>query len=292
MSFDLYFRSKTKNFTKEMFENYFSQRDNYALEGQEAIYENLSTGVYFYFAFNDEYEDQEGENYHVNFNMNYFRPHFFALEAVKEVTAFLDSFDFEIEDPQIGGMGNEYSEDGFLDSWNKSNESSYGSILPQVDLNAYHFAPSDLLVMVWAYNYYLPLLQERVSKLSSAHVPTVQFGMIHGKLQKYIFWPNLTPIAIHTTLVDVIVFCKSSLDAEDPNVEWGFYPVNYEDFKPFLEKYATLAEDIKFYLFDEISEEINKFYDSQKPSSDEDFVPLNHDVVLDLEIAENYLNFE
>jgi hypothetical protein len=294
MSFDLYFKSTTKNFTEEMFYHYFSQRQHYIINEKQAWYENPNTGVYFCFEFNDEYADEEGEDYHALFNMNYFRPHYFALEAEKEVSFFLESFDFQIEDPQIDGMGNEYSEEGFLNSWDRGNESAYSSVLPQVNLNDYYFVPSDLLVLTWAYNYYLSLLQEKISHLSNAYVPPIQFGLIHGKLQRYTYWPNLTPIAIHT-MVDVIVLCKSNdQNAEGNELEWEFYPVELNEFKPFLDKYASFEEQMKFYILEDknISEEIISLFDSQKPCPEEDFIPLTHDIVLDIDIARKYMNFK
>ncbi len=54
--------------------------------------------------------------------MNFYRPHFFALEALPELEVFVEAFDLTVEDPQVGGMG-EREFVGFLfgSGWSEGN---------------------------------------------------------------------------------------------------------------------------------------------------------------------------
>ena len=99
MSYDLYFRSRSPGtrFSSEDFEAYFQPRHWYEVKNSQAWYRNNDSGVYFVFEYNDPDTDSETGAEHetesglfpVSFNMNYFRPHPFGLEAEPEVAAFV-----------------------------------------------------------------------------------------------------------------------------------------------------------------------------------------------------------
>jgi len=91
MSYDLTFFSKSiENIpsTNEIM-SYFSNRKNYSINNNEAFYSNEDTGVYFSFSIGDtEPEDSESIEFYkensmhqtgLSFNINYYRPHPFAL---------------------------------------------------------------------------------------------------------------------------------------------------------------------------------------------------------------------
>ncbi len=114
MSYDLFLKSES--LTADEFESYFNSRPHYTLNGDQAFYENEDTGVYFSF---DYAPDELGT---VAFNLNYYRPHFFGLEAAPEVEAFVWAFNLTIDDPQIEGMSDgPFSVDGLLRGWNAGN---------------------------------------------------------------------------------------------------------------------------------------------------------------------------
>lgn len=113
MSYDLYLMPEP--FDADALRAWFASRRHYKVSEAEAWYANDDTGVYFGFAI--------AADAPVAFNLNYFRPHIFGLEADAELTAFTQQFKCALEDPQ-GGM-DVYSSGGFLDGWNSGNRSAF-----------------------------------------------------------------------------------------------------------------------------------------------------------------------
>lgn len=156
MSYDLYLWSPRLD--GDAFALYFERRPHYQETGW---YANKDTGVYFNFSFCqpevDEVADPESPEIlrrpHVVFNINYFRPHVFGLEAAPEVAAFVAEFGCAIHDPQIHGMGDgDYSTDGFLRGWNKGNSFGYRSIGAEGGMAEALIADDALIERVWRWN--------------------------------------------------------------------------------------------------------------------------------------------
>ena len=147
MSYDLFF-DLTQSLAVEDVKGFFRKRNNYRFE-RAAIYENPATGVYFSFDLAaDKLNKQAIRN--VTFTLNYFRPHFFALEAEPEVCAFVEHFSPAIEDPQIDGMGTgPYSSQKFLQGWNKGNTFAYAAIPGESPDAKYLSLPEDTLETIW-----------------------------------------------------------------------------------------------------------------------------------------------
>jgi hypothetical protein len=174
MSYDLYLSSPQLNL--DAFTRYFKGRAQYHVGGE---YWNEDTGVYFNFYFDERgIEDEEAPELmrrpHAQFNLNYFRPHVFGLEAEPEVSAFVTAFGCAIEDPQRGGMGaGPYAREGFLNGWNRGNKFGCEALGGR--------AGDDMLVVddaaierVWRHNLERAALQER---LGEAHfVPRVNWA--------------------------------------------------------------------------------------------------------------------
>lgn len=129
MSYDLYFT--TPKISREQFKSHFAGNRLYEVSPGQAIYENKDTGVYFVFTFGDSAPADPGEiASSASFNLNYYRPHYFGLEAVKEVTMFVERFGFSVHDPQMNGMGDgPYSSDAFLKGWNHGNAFGYSAMV-------------------------------------------------------------------------------------------------------------------------------------------------------------------
>src|SRR5689334_4236837 len=93
MSYDLYFRhrSGTDALTPSQFAAYFHGRPYYTVSETQAWYEHPATGVYFSFSYDviegdaDESLPGAEDRTSVSFNLNYYRPHTFGLEAEPEV---------------------------------------------------------------------------------------------------------------------------------------------------------------------------------------------------------------
>ena len=157
MSYDLYFT--TPKVSRADFEGYFATRPNYEVANDEAMYGNDDTGVYFSFMHNDgPPEDEDDFDYTVAFNMNYYRPHFFALEAEPEIRAFVDRFSCGVHDDQMDGMGEgAYSREGFLSGWNGGNEFAHRAFLSSegepTPPDHVWSKPTDELERIWQWNH-------------------------------------------------------------------------------------------------------------------------------------------
>lgn len=153
MSYDLYF-NKEEEPTLEEFSEYFEKRVHYKMQGTQALYENQDTGVYFYFDYNQSRED----DHFGSFNINFFRPHIFGLEAEPEISSFISHFDAAIYDPQSNGTKDgSYSRKRFLKGYNEGNKFSYKAFLQQtggkLTENNYFVKPTEYIESLWKWNY-------------------------------------------------------------------------------------------------------------------------------------------
>jgi len=195
MSYDLFFTEP--DITIEEFNAYFSGRNHYRAEKAQAWYENEDTGVYFCFDYETESEkDPEGPKGNVTFNLNFYRPHYFALEAEPEVQSVVDHFGFRIYDPQTHGMDDgPYSRDGFIAGWNHGNEFGYRAIIdseepPEIILTR----PREELDAIWRWNYSKEQTQSRLG--DGVFVPRIMFIQIQGEVQSMVVWPDAIPTLI------------------------------------------------------------------------------------------------
>ena len=154
MSYDLFFKPAHLWPTRSEFAAYFADRGRYTIEHSQAFYQNDDTGVYFYFEYYGDGDDRPADSGTIAFNLNYFRPHFFGLEAAPEVEAFVQRFALEISDPQTDGMGDgPFSISGFLRGWNAGNRSAYRAILLSKDRPDVFVCPSNAIERAWRWNY-------------------------------------------------------------------------------------------------------------------------------------------
>src|SRR5262249_38215064 len=131
MSYDLYFRARGSSpSSMDDMRAWFEKRARYRFHGTadsgQAAYENEATGVYFQFDFETvDHEPETPPVLPIAFNMNYFRPHVFGLEAEPEVAAFVRHFELGVEDPQGAIAGADYDAAGFLRGWDEGNRAAY-----------------------------------------------------------------------------------------------------------------------------------------------------------------------
>jgi len=220
MSYDLFLTPNSTTLTGDQFASYFSARSHYAVNNDQAIYENEDTGVYFSF---DYMSDAGGS---VSFNLNYFRPHFFGLEAAPEVAAFISAFNLSIDDPQNDGMGDgPFSMEGFLRGWNAGNRFGYRAILSQDERPETHVYPSADLERVWRWNSNRLALQDSVG--DSLFVPRIMFMRGTDMARAAIVWPDACPI--YMPEADIVIVLRDELSTtpavDDPReitvVEWA-----------------------------------------------------------------------
>lgn len=203
MSYDLYFRP-TKPLDLAEVRAFFEER-GYKVSETQAYFENESTGVYFGFDFSPEKADAT-----VSFNINYYRPHVFGLEAQAELASFIEEFGLEIEDPQMHGMGNgPFSAEGFLRGWNAGNELAHGVIASNEGVERPLALPAARNEGTWRWNYakdgLLDELELNLGDVPPCFVPTVMMVVPEGtsEVKTIVVWDVQMAIAIPD--VDLVV---------------------------------------------------------------------------------------
>ena len=199
MSYDLYFRP-TRPLDLDEVRAFFEERGYKVTEGQ-AFFENESTGVYFGF-------DISAAS--VAFNINYYRPHVFGLEAAAELTSFVAKFGLEIEDPQMHGIGSgAYSAEGFLRGYNAGNELAHGVIASNEGVERPLALPAARNEGIWRWNYARDMivdeLELELGEVPPCFVPTVMMVVPEGTtdVKAIVVWDLQMAIAIPD--VDLVV---------------------------------------------------------------------------------------
>lgn len=155
--------------------------DSDGLRTTQAVYSNEDTGVYFAFNISEHGIPEDGieSTPAVLFNLNFFRPHIFALEAEPEVAAFLEVFGCRIDDQQVDGMGEgAYSREGFLRGWTKGNRIGFQAIGEDTDPPPPWPADPALIETVWKWNHGRAALQ--ADRGADIFVPRISWFMPEG----------------------------------------------------------------------------------------------------------------
>src|SRR5688572_31895375 len=167
VSYDLFLYPRNGTSIEEI-RAHFSSRPNYQVTESQALYESATTGVYFSFSIQDE---------SIDFNINYFRPHVFALEAEPELSLLMQRFDFKMLDPQSDGMGEgPYSAEGFLRGWNAGNRFAHRAMLSHdVRPRDLRSLPEQTIHGVWSWNYHKPAYEDLLCsvEMTVGYVPTI-----------------------------------------------------------------------------------------------------------------------
>jgi hypothetical protein len=104
MSYSLEFRFRPA-VRRERILQYFAERKHFTAENDNLVYQHPDTDAYFFVRL------RSGRNILLQqavacaeFEINYFRPSYFGIEAEKELAAFVAAFQPSIEDPQMYGV--------------------------------------------------------------------------------------------------------------------------------------------------------------------------------------------
>ncbi len=251
MSYDLFFKPNER-LTKEAFESYFSNRNCYRLEKNQAWYENEDTGVYFAFEWNEDDGQGDGDPaaedpYAASFNVNYYRPQIFGLEAEPEVTAFIERFDPEIFDPQTHGMGDgPYSGEGFLRGWNEGNRVAVRAMTGQPVADTPFTLPEAEIARIWRWNLGRKALEERLQ----VFVPKIMLCVQNDAVKSICAWTDAIPIALPR--VDVISLVRFALAPK----RFFFLrrtdvcPIPWDEAGEPLANFVHRANEPEYWLFD------------------------------------------
>jgi hypothetical protein len=210
------------------------------VENGQAFYENEDTGVYFSFDHNSQPpEDDDGVDHSASFNINYFRPHYFALEAEPEIAEFIRHFGFSILDYQNDGMEKgPYSKEGFLNGWNHGNEFGYHAVLRQNPPSSPpHSLPTTELESIWQWNYVKGARQEQSTE--EIFIPNIFFILVDGALGSTCVWPDAISTLIPS--VDFLYVPRKELAPKKrfQEPEEDFCLVSRAAYRTALQSYAT-----------------------------------------------------
>lgn len=189
MSYDLYFTRP--QISQDQFVSYFNGRPNYEVSGQQSVYQNEDTGVYFIFDYTEpDDSDPEDIESTASFNLNFYRPSVFGLEAVDEVSAFVKNFGFSVFDPQNDGMGEgPYSPEAFLRGWNIGNEFGYSAVLRGEGAPEKVWTlPTTTIEDIWRWN--RAKIQTQSLFGEDRFVPRIICMSIGGAVRSVAVWPD------------------------------------------------------------------------------------------------------
>jgi hypothetical protein len=215
VSFDLslFPREGQPPLDRETFLGYF-QGKLFEQSDDQVSYSNQDTGVYFsltwYGGRESNESDEEGtprpwrQQPYVHFNMNYYRPHTFGLEAERVLTPFVGKFGLVVDDPQTEGMGQgEYSPEGFLQSWNAGNRFAASAMRQMKQrgekmLTGTLSLPSESNRLIWEWNYTREEICEELleGELIGVFVPLIMLFREADQVRTFCIFPNLVPTAI------------------------------------------------------------------------------------------------
>lgn len=294
MSYDLFFlrRRSEAPLSIDAFRTHFAEREHYSIAGDgrdQAVYENRNTGVYFAFEHASPDEDREEldevdddfEHTGVSFNLNYWRPSIFGLEAEPEVRVFVDRFGLHVDDPQTDGMGRgPYSSALFLTGWNAGNEFAYRALRGEVDEPPASL-PTAEIHRCWSWNRRIPELQQELG--DDVFVPTISFVRHNGRVASYVVWGDALPIALPRT--DLVVLARRDLGRRRflsrPQLSASWVPRESVDD---LATFGRAEEDHVVFGYREPPEAIvTRFLDAPE-TDDAHFERITVDEILDAEL--------
>ena len=272
MSYDLMFTSRSEEgINRKAFASYFRGRGNYELGKDQAVYQNEDTGVYFIF---DAPEDGV-----VEFNLNYFRPHVFGLEAAPELEAFAEAMDAAAGDPQ-GEMPEDgtYSQDAFLKGWNDGNQFAFRAMLKDCS-GPVHTWPATKIHSVWEWNYGRRVMQQQEGE--NVFVPGIFAVEQDGEVLSVAIWPPECAILMPEADAVLVPLAQSGKESENLAL------VRWDEILPIVELYAAGTDGQPRYrlAFEQWPPDIAAFLARQRqPMSPINGIGL--DQVLDLELVQ------
>jgi hypothetical protein len=268
--------------------DYFRSRIHYEVSKREALYFNPDSGVYFGFELAPPPEDPEEEHLPISFNINFFRPSYFILEAELEVTAFVRHFDLVVFDPQIDGMeGDEYQSHLLIKGWNCGNEFAFASFLRERGAaREVPTLPAATLMEYWRWNRGRAERQAQVGNTKS--IPRIAFVRVGGEARSAAFWPDggVPSIIPH---VAYLIVDREKCDPEQQSGKENQALVAWEVARPLLERYNLIETDNSFVLDDGAQPpgELARLIQSL-PAYTGEFAPLSAHEVVDRELVERY----
>lgn len=290
MSYDLYLKPRSGALSKYRFFSYFEGRGLYTLQGEQAWYQNEDTGVYFSFELSNTDETAEDDDpamsYPLSFNMNFFRPSFFVLEAEPELSRVVSDLNCAVFDPQADGMGQgDYDAELFVSGWKKGNEFGYSAVLrDSANRTGVVGMPTAELERIWQWNYSRGDLQQELG--DSVFVPRIIFFKHGAGLVSAVVWSDAIPTAF-PKVDSVVVYRKELAPRKLFRRRETINIVDWAEVEPIIESVARPHSGTLVHEYAEAPPSIIAFVKGLPPST----VQLNGvpaDSVLDSELLERY----
>lgn len=280
MSYDLYLKPSNDNFSFEDFRGFFEKRRHYQINSQQAWYENEETGAYFSFMF-QESEPEEEEYYPIAFNLNFFRPSYFAREANIELKVLCDFFNVTVLDPQMYSIDSkEFDTDKFYSGWDYGNSCAYQAAMQQ-DIDIPTLA-SEQILKAWQWNYQKNELEEFINE--DLFIPKILFLETKGQPITACVWPDAIPSIlpkVDLLIIDRKELAPTSWFKKNPSIAFG----KWEDLAPLIEKYSDKTKSISNYLnYQAVPKEIAKHIKALSPASLDELNIIGQTQVLDSDI--------
>jgi hypothetical protein len=292
MSYDLYFRTRQGAEAPNMdrLRAYFSQVPHFELKSNSEVYSNEDTGVYFNFEFTPDTDKnlppdiEDGNTLPVCFNINYYRPHVFGLEAEPVVSAFIQHFNLSVSDYQVTGMGEgEYTPLGFLRGWNCGNEVGYKGLL-QNEKTAPFPLPAQQIEVYWKWNYSREEFQESLG--DDIFVPRIMFISLGGIVEPVIIWTDGIPTIIPELNI-YLIYRQKTTGFFGKNASFAI--INKQQLNTLLSKFQTLECHLPYHKLEyrNTPKEIESFIKSLPPYQVE-LKNVTQDHILDKELVDKY----
>jgi hypothetical protein len=212
MSYDLYLKPRRSLASGREALAYLGQRKHYDINAEhgQAFYENEDTGVHFQFGLNDDEPDSSIRDYPYFFQINFFRPSHFILEAALEVTEFVRHFDCTVlEEDALTGAEAPYFADRLIERWNHGNEFAYRAVLtehPEMREGLLTL-PTTRLTEIWRWNHRRKALQDEIG--NHVFVPMILILRADGQPKTAIVWGDGIPTLLPT--VDLVLIHRQKL---------------------------------------------------------------------------------
>jgi hypothetical protein len=285
MGYDLFLKRRDGAYDRTQFLEYFSKRDWYKVQENQAWYENEDTGVYFSFDL-DEPSEGAASHFPIALRVNFCRPSYVIAEVETEVTILVNRFDMIAFDPQSDVEDEEYQKELLIAGWHKSNEWAISTYLRDPgNRSAVWSIPSARLTEIWTWN------RQRRSRQAhygaSKFVPRIGFIKRDRDVLSAVIWPDGAPSLLPPVEYLIIMRqARSSTPFGEPVDE---ILLSWQDAQRVLERHGLRQPEGGVLLeYDHPPADV-AFFLRSLPAADNEISMIGADRVLDREIVDKHM---
>jgi hypothetical protein len=247
MSYDLFFCRQDKSAPSLLeLKEYFSALPHFEVNdveagGAEFLYQNEVTGVYCTFSYSplDAAEVEGCGATGLSFNLNFYRPSFFAYETMPLVEDFCKHFNLMVEDPQDEGQ-QQPDAATLIGSWRRNNTWAMGAMrrMATEEEMEVHYLPESSATAWWQYMRVQQALEGTITE--DIFVPSLMITMNREReLFTMMVWPQ--GIAQFFPRADYVYLQREKKSFFRTKEETGFVP-----YDSVMDKIEHLLDDHDF----------------------------------------------